>query len=214
MDYQKEVAQALLKIGAVGFKPSTPVTFKSGIVSPVYVDNRRFPFHPEEWKIVIEGFKDLIEKENISCDIIAGVEAAGIPHSAALGFFLQKPSVFVRKEAKDHGLKKRVEGGDITDKKVLLIEDLVSTGSSSLSVIEAMRAEGGIVNDLMVIVTYGFRESTEAFEQAKIKLYALTSFPIILQQALEMNKFSADEKIIIEDWFNDPHGWAGRHGYK
>lgn len=214
MDYQKEVAKALLEIGAVGFKPKEPVTFKSGIVSPVYVDNRRFPFHPQEWKIVIEGFKDLIEKDNIFCDVIAGVEAAGIPHSAALGFFTQKPSVFVRKEAKDHGLKKRVEGGDITGKKVLLIEDLVSTGGSSLSVIDAMRAEGGEVNDLMVIVTYGFKESTEAFKRAKIKLHALTSFPLILEQALAMDKFSPDEKIIIEDWFNDPHGWGKRHGHE
>ena len=214
MDYEEEAAKALLNIGAVGFKPNEPVTFKSGIISPVYVDNRRFPFHPQEWRIVIEGFKSLIDKDNIDCDAIAGVEAAGIPHSAALGFFIQKPSVFVRKEAKDHGLKKRVEGGDITGKKVLLIEDLVSTGGSSLSVIEAMRAEGGVVDDLMVIVTYGFKESAEAFEKAKIKLHALTSFPVILEQALLMDKFSADEKIIIEDWFNDPHGWAGKYGHK
>lgn len=214
MDYEKEVAQALLKIGAVGFKPKEPVTFKSGIKSPVYVDNRRFPFHPEEWRIVIEGFKELIEKNSIACDVIAGVEAAGIPHSSALGFFMQKPSVFVRKEAKNHGLKKRVEGGDITGKKVLLIEDLVSTGGSSLSVIEAMRAEGGIVNDLMVIVTYGFKESADAFEKSGIKLHALTSFPVILEEALALEKFNSDEKLIIEDWFKGPHGWGKRYNFE
>lgn len=214
MDFQKQVAQALLKIGAVGFKPNEPVTFKSGIISPVYVDNRKFPFHPQEWRIVIEGFKDIIARDNIAVDVIAGVETAGIPHSAALGFLMQKPSVFVRKEAKDHGLKKRVEGGDISGKKVLLIEDLVSTGGSSLSVIEAMRSEGGVVNDCAIIVTYGFQDSVEAFEKAKIKLHALTSFSVILEEALIMNKFSEDEKMIIEDWFNDPHGWAGRHNFK
>ncbi len=213
-DYQREVAKSLLKIGAVGFKPKEPVTFKSGIVSPVYVDNRRFPFHPEEWRIVIEGFKALIERDNISADIIAGVEAAGIPHSAALGFFMQKPSVFVRKEVKGYGLNKRVEGGDISGKKVLLIEDLVSTGSSSLSVVEAMRNEGGVVEDLIIIVTYGFKESAEAFEKAKINLHTLTSFPIILDEALAMNKLTGDEKASVEDWLQEPHGWAARNNFK
>jgi orotate phosphoribosyltransferase len=214
MDFEKEVAQALLNIGAVGFKPKEPVTFKSGIVSPVYCDNRKFPFHPNEWRKVIEGFKHLIVKEKIEADVIAGVEAAGIPHSAALGFFMDTPSVFVRKEAKDHGLKKRVEGGDVTGKKVALVEDLVSTGSSSLSVIEALRNEGAVVNDLIVIVTYGFKESEEAFEKANVKLHALTSFLIILDEALAMNKFTSEEKSIIEDWFKDPHGWRGRQGLK
>lgn len=214
MDYQKEVAKALLNIGAVGFNPSQPVTFKSGIISPVYVDNRRLPFHPNEWRTVIEAFRELIDRDKIHAGVIAGVEAAGIPHSAALGFIAQLPSVFVRKEAKDHGLRKRVEGGDITGKKVLLIEDLVSTGSSSLSGIEAIRSEGGLVDDLMVIVTYGFKESAQAFEKAGIRLHALTSFPIIMDIALAMNKFNADEKIVIEDWFNDPHGWGKRHGHE
>lgn len=213
MDFQREVAKALLNIGAVGFKPKEPITFKSGIVSPVYCDNRKFPFHPEEWKKVIEGFKDLMDRDKVEADVIAGVEAAGIPHSAALGFFTNKSSVFVRKEAKDHGLKKRVEGGDVSGKKVVLVEDLVSTGASSLSVIQALRNEGAVVDDLIVIVTYGFKESAEAFEKANVKLHALTSFSVILEAALQMNKFTQDEKIIIEDWFNDPHGWAGRQGF-
>lgn len=213
MDFQREVAKALLNIGAVGFKPKEPITFKSGIVSPVYCDNRKFPFHPEEWKKVIAGFKDLMDRDKVEADVIAGVEAAGIPHSAALGFFTNKSSVFVRKEAKDHGLKKRVEGGDVSGKKVVLVEDLVSTGASSLSVIQALRNEGAVVDDLIVIVTYGFKESAEAFEKANVKLHALTSFSVILEEALQMNKFTQDEKIIIEDWFNDPHGWAGRQGF-
>src|SRR3989344_2063914 len=209
MDFQKEVAKALLNIGAVGFKPKEPITFKSGIVSPVYCDNRKFPFHPEEWKKVIEGFKALIEEDNIEFDVIAGAELAGIPHSAALGFLLGKPSVMVRKQPKDHGTGKRIEGGDITGKKVLMLEDLVSTGSTSISMIETLKKEGGQVSDCLIIVTYGFKESAEAFEKAGVRLHALTSFSIILEEALVMNKFTQDEKVIIEDWFNDPHGWAG-----
>ena len=214
MNMQEEVAKALLNIGAVGFKPKEPITFKSGIVSPVYCDNRKFPFHPTEWKQVIGGFKHLIEQNKIEAEVIAGVEAAGIPHSAALGFFMSRPSVFVRKEAKDHGLKKRVEGGDVIGKKVVLVEDLVSTGSSSLSVINALRNEGAVVNDLIVIVTYGFKESVEAFEKANVKLHALTTFPIILEEAVAMSRITEEEKAIVSDWLLDPHGWAGRQGLK
>jgi orotate phosphoribosyltransferase len=212
MDFQTEVAQALLNIGAVGFKPKEPVTFKSGIKSPVYVDNRRFPFWPAEWHKVISGFKSLIEQDKIKFDVIAGVEAAGIPHSAALGFFLQKPSVFVRKEAKDHGLKKRVEGGDVTGKRVLLIEDLVSTGISSLSVVQALRDEGAIVEDELVIITYGMQEAIKAFADAKVNLHVLTNFSLVLNEAVSGQKLLTDEKKIVQDWLNDPHGWAGRQG--
>jgi orotate phosphoribosyltransferase len=213
MDTQIEVARALLNIGAVGFKTKEPVVFKSGIKSPVYVDNRAFPFWPKEWKAVINGFKELIEKDKIKCDVLAGVEAAGIPHSSALGFFLEKPSVFVRKEAKDHGLKKRVEGGDVTGKKVLLIEDLVSTGSSSLSVIEALRKEGAVVEDCAIIITYGFAEAENGFAEAGIKLHALTNFPTVLAEAVKMNKISNEEKVLVEDWLKDPRGWAERQGF-
>ena len=139
MNYQKEVAKALLAIDAVGFKPREPITFKSGIKSPVYTDNRKFPFFPDEWRKVVEGFKDLIEKNQMEFDVIAGAELAGIPHSAALGFFTGKPSIMVRKQPKEHGLGKRIEGGNIEGKKVLMIEDLVSTGSTSISMIEALR---------------------------------------------------------------------------
>src|SRR3989338_1019507 len=214
MDFQTEVAKALLKIGAVGFNTKAPVTFKSGIKSPVYVDNRRFPFWPEEWKKIIEGFKHLVDHDKINFDVIAGVEAAGIPHSAALGFYLQKPSVFVRKEAKDHGLKKRVEGGDITGKKVILVEDLVSTGGSSLSVIEAMRSEGGVVEDCLIIVTYGFAESAQAFNDASVKLHALTSFAVILEEAVVGGKINEEDKNLVEDWFLSPHEWGKKHGYE
>ena len=214
MNYPKEIARSLITIGAVGFTPKQPITFKSGIISPVYIDNRRFPFWPLEWEKVIKGFKYLIDQNKIEFDVIAGVEAAGIPHSAALGFFLQKPSVFVRKEAKDHGLKKRVEGGEIAGKKVILVEDLITTGNSSLSVVEAIRREGGLIEDCLIIVTYGFIESTQAFKNANVKLHALTSFPIILEQALIAGKINKEDKSIIEDWLNSPHEWGKKDGYE
>ena len=205
------IAAGLLDIGAVGFTPHKPITFKSGIVSPVYVDNRRLPYHPQVWQLVIEGFKALIQAENIAYDVIAGVAVGGVPHSSALGYAMQMPSVFVRKEAKEHGKGQRVEGGDIQDKRVLLVEDLVTTGGSSLSGIEALRSEGAIVNDMMAIVSYGFEEAKTAFSQATVGLHTLTNFHVIMNVAQERNIFDVDTAAVIADWFSEPHGWAKRH---
>lgn len=207
----EQVAKALLDIGAVGFSSDKPITFKSGIVSPVYVDNRRLPYHPAAWRIVIEGFQSLITEQTIEHDVIAGVAVGGVPHSSALGFTMGVPSVFVRKEAKEHGKGKRVEGGAITDKRVLLVEDLVTTGGSSLSGIEALREEGGIVEDMLAIVSYGFDEAKTAFDDASVQLRTLTNFHVIMRVAQQQGIFNSQSATMIADWFNDPHGWASRH---
>lgn len=211
MNREQAVAQALIKIGAVGFSPEEPVKFKSGIISPVYVDNRKLPYHPEEWKVILEAFKEVIEKENINLDVVAGVEAAGIPHSAALGYILNKPSVFIRKEAKDHGTKKLVEGGEVLGKNVVLIEDLASTGGSSLKAIEALRHEGAKAGDCLVIVSYGFKEAEENYKNAEVKLHTLTTFSVILDEAQNLQILTGEQVEKIKDWFFDPHGWAQRH---
>lgn len=210
---EHDVAQAILRIGAVGFAPSKPITFKSGIISPVYVDNRKFPFNPAEWKIIIESFKRIIVSNKIDAEIIAGVEAAGIPHSAALGFLMNTPSIFVRKKVKDHGTKSRIEGGKVEGKKVLLIEDLVTTGGSSLESIRALKEEGAEANNCLVIVSYGFKEAIEAFKNEGVVLHSLTSFPIILEEAVKMRKISEEESVKIQEWFDDPHGWGQKHGF-
>lgn len=209
---KKQIAKALLNIGAVGFKPSDPITFKSGLIAPVYIDNRIFPFYPQQWSDVIKGMSELIKKEDLIFDVMAGVEAAGIPHSAALGFKLKKPSVFVRKQVKGHGTKKMVEGGKVKNKKVLLIEDLVTTGGSSLAAVKSLRKEGAKVKDCLVIISYGFKKAEKSFAKAKVKLHTLTSFEVVLDEALKMGKFTKKEKVILEDWFNDPWGWAKRQG--
>ena len=203
MDTEHKVARALVDIGAVAFVPDNPITFQSGIVSPVYVDNRTLPFFPKEWKIILESFVDITKNENLNFDIVAGVEAAGIPHSAALGFMLGKPSVFVRKQTKDHGTKKMVEGGNINGKNVLLVEDLVTLGGSSLAAVESIRKEGGIVNDCLVIVKYGFSASEKAFAEAKMRLHTLTSFPIIIDEAKKAGKGTAEEFRKVAEWFRE-----------
>ncbi len=210
----RNIAEALISIDGVGFSPAAPITFKSGIKSPVYCDNRKFPFHPRAWQKVIHGFQSLLHDLQIPVEIIAGIEAAGIPHSAALGFAMSKPSIFVRKQAKGHGSKKRVEGGDVNGKRVILIEDLVSTGMSSLSGVEAIRAEGGVVTDCLAIISYGMSEAKENFAAAGVKLHTLTNFSEVLDVAEGLGKLNATEAAIVRDWLSDPHGWAARNGFE
>jgi orotate phosphoribosyltransferase len=148
-----------------------------------------------------------IKEENLSFDVIAGIETAGIPHSSALAYVLKKPSVFVRKKPKEHGTKSKIEGGDVKGKKVLLVEDLVTTGGSSLAGMQALRQEQARVTDCLVIVTYGFPESQKAFEEAQVNVHALTSFEDILQEAERLAKITPKERETIQTWLQNPHEW-------
>jgi orotate phosphoribosyltransferase len=209
-EVKREIAAALLAIDGVGFRPNAPITFKSGIQSPVYCDNRRFPFWPAEWTKVIRGFEAMIATHGIVADAIGGVEAAGIPHSAALGFAMQKPSVFIRKEAKGHGTKKRVEGGDVAGLRVVLVEDLVTTGMSSMAAIQALREEGAIVTDLLAIIRYNFPEATELFAKEGVTLHAATDFETVLAVAQQQGVLTAEDASVVADWLREPWGWAQR----
>ena len=213
-DIKQQVAQALLEIDAVGFSPSEPIRFKSGILSPVYVDNRRLSFHPSQWQTVIEAFATIIESAAITYDIIAGIAVGGVPHSSALAYHLHRPSVFVRKEAKAHGTTSRIEGGDVSGKRVLLVEDLVTTGGSSLSGVSALKEAGATITDCMAIVSYGFAEAQNAFADADVTLHTLTDFQTILTAAEHMGRFDAAQADVIRDWFIDAHGWAKRQGFE
>jgi orotate phosphoribosyltransferase len=207
-DLAGQVATALIEIGAVRFTPSQPVRFASGLLSPIYVDNRRLPFHPEAWRLVIAGFERLIADHNLNPDVIAGIETAGIPHSAALAYQMGKPSVFVRKQPKDHGAMKRVEGGNVSGKAVLLIEDHITTGGSSLSGVDGLRAEGANVAHCLTITSYGFPEAAAAFDAAGVGLHVLCALPDLLEVALQKGHFDQDALALILAWSQDPHGWT------
>lgn len=204
---QEAVATALLDVEAVVFAPREPVTFKSGIQSPVYVDNRRLPYWPEQWKTVIDAMQQVIALNEIPFDVIAGIEAAGIPHSAALGFVRQVPSVFVRKQAKEYGMRDRVEGGAVDGKRVLLVEDLVTTGGSSLAGVEALREAGASVEHCLCIASYGFGEAQVAFDEANVRLHILAPFSAIVTEAARRGLFGEAELMTIENWMRDPRSW-------
>lgn len=205
------VAEALLRIGGVGFTVDSPLTFKSGIVSPVYCDNRTFPYWPAEWRLVIEGFAAVLAA-GVDAEVVGGIEAAGIPHSAALGYHLARPSIFIRKQPKEHGKKARIEGGNVQGRRVVLVEDLVTTGGSSLSGVAALREAGATVTDCLAIISYGFREASEAFEQAGVRLHTLTDFPAVLVAAKLQGVLSAEDAGTVRAWLEDPHGWVERKG--
>ena len=205
---KRSIASALLEIGAVGFSPSAPITFKSGIRSPVYVDNRRLTFHPAAWRVVIDGFAALIQSRSLAYDALAGVALGGVAHCAAIGYELGAPAVFIRKEAKGHGKGKRIEGGDVAGRRILLIEDLVTTGGSSLSGVMALRDAGAKVADVLAIVSYGFAEAEEAFARQGLRLHTLTDFEAILKLAQDTDRLNADEMAALRKWLADPHNWG------
>ncbi len=196
------VAQALLEIGAVGFSFDSPITFASGIKSPVYVDNRRLPYHPQQWQVVMAALKDqlaALEKP----EVIASVATGGISHGSVLGYETGTPSVYIRKEAKKYGKTNQIEGGEVAGKQVVLIEDMVTTGGSSLKAIEVLKEAGAQVDDCVVIVTYGFEESNNAFAGAGVRLHATVTFPEILSAAQEMGKITIEQAEIVENWLKD-----------
>jgi len=202
-DRSRDVAKALLQSGAVILSPHEPVTFKSGLRSPVYVDSRRLIFQPGPWHVVIEAFG----AEDTGAAVVAGVESAGIPHSSALAYASHRPSVFVRKAPKDHGLVRRIEGGDVAGRQVVLVEDMVTTGSSSLSAVAALRDAGAVIDTCLAIITYGFAATLEAFSAAGVSLRVLTTFETVLDEAIASGSLEVGSAQVVRAWLADPHGW-------
>lgn len=210
---EKIIAEHLLNINAIQFLFDAPLRLKSGLISPIYVDNRALIFRPAAWHDVIETLASTIHKHTLQFDIIAGVETAGIPHCSALAYRLSLPSIFVRRQPKTHGDKSRVEGGDVNGKCVLLIEDHISTGQSSLDAVAALRDAGAKVTDCLSITSFDIEDTRRVFASAGVNFYALLPFSTILETAVEMQKITAAQKQIIERWLTDPWPWAAQHGY-
>ena len=202
------VANVLLDAGAVTFSPDSPYRFKSGILSPVYVDNRVLVYYPEKWHVIINGFESLIDSCELHYDVIAGVAVGGVPHSSALAYILKKPSVFIRGESKEHGKGKQIEGGDVGHKQVILVEDHVTTGGSSLTAVKALRSQRATITDVLAIISYGFDEAVESFEHEKLCLHTLTDFDTLLNLALDRGDIRDEHVDLIHSWFVNPRAWG------
>lgn len=200
--------QAILAAGVVGFAFDAPRTFKSGLKSPVYLDNRRLLTHPHEWHIVIRAMASVVDGLGIPDPVIAGIETAGIPHSAALAYKMRLPTVFVRKQAKEHGLQQRIEGGEVYGRSVVLIEDQITTGGSSLSGVMALRDAGATVEHLIAITSYGLPEAADTFEHAGVKLHVMVTFADLLPAVRASGRLNESQAASLERWLANPAAWT------
>ncbi len=203
----REVAEYLLEIKAVVLKPDEPFTWASGLKSPIYCDNRKTLSFNKVRSYIKTAFADTIAEEFETCEVIAGVATAGIPHGVLVADVLNKPFVYVRDKAKAHGMENLIEGKLEKGQKVVLIEDLISTGGSSLKAVDALRTAGAEVLGLGAIFTYGFDKAEKAFEDAKCKFFTLSDYPTLLEVALRQDYIKKEEKETLLKWYQNPEGW-------
>ncbi|MBO4559561.1 MAG: orotate phosphoribosyltransferase [Lachnospiraceae bacterium] len=180
---QIKVAQGLLKIKAVFFRPDDPFTWASGIKSPVYCDNRLILTAPEVRDLVENQIAETVKEEYPECEVLMGTSTAGIAHAAIAGHILNMPMGYVRSGAKDHGRQNRIEGKLEKGQKVVVIEDLISTGGSVIEVVEALREEGAEVLGIVSIFTYGIGKGLKRLEEAGVRNVSLTNFDVIAAEA-------------------------------
>lgn len=202
------IADALLETNAVQLNVKNPFTFVSGIKSPIYCDNRYIIGFPKYRKIIVDAFIDILKNKDF--DIIAGTATAGIPWASFIASELNKPLCYIRAEKKGHGKGKQIEGAECKGKKLILIEDLISTGSSSIKAFEAAKEEGAIVLEIISIFSYEFEKADKNFENAKIKFSSLSNFSTLIKIAKD-KKFIGEEdfKMAIE-WNKNPEEWQNK----
>lgn len=205
---EKIVAKQLLDIKAVKLNPENPFTWASGWKSPIYCDNRKVLSYPAARKVVYEAFVEIIKKNFKDVDVIAGVATGAIAYGMMVAEVLGKPFVYVRPKPKDHGTGAQVEG-DLPEKaRVVVVEDLISTGGSSLAAVDALQKSGAIVLGMVAIFSYNFIRSREAFENANVELHTLSHYEALLEQAVEENYIKAEDLAILKEWRINPETWG------
>ena len=202
-----QTARWLLQINAIQLNPQNPFTWASGIQSPIYCDNRVTLAYPDIREGIADGFVHLA-KEFENVEAIAGVATAGIPHGMLLAHKLGLPFAYVRSKAKAHGKQNQIEGSIEEGQRVLMVEDLISTGGSSLKAVEAMREAGAEVLGVLAIFTYGFDVANEAFEEANCVLKTLSNYEALLPEALAQNYISDADLKHLQRWRANPKNWA------
>lgn len=209
MTNEKAVAEKLLQINAIKLSPQQPFTWASGWKSPIYCDNRKalsFPYirdfiKSEMCSVIFENFRE--------ADLLAGVATAGIAWGVMAADQLKLPYIYVRPKPKEHGLGNQIEGALEKGQKVLVIEDLISTGKSSLQVCDVLKAAGADVIGMVSIFTYGFAVAEEAFKKANIPYQSLTNYENLIRLALEKGAIAADQQNTLLNWRADPANWKG-----
>jgi orotate phosphoribosyltransferase len=204
---EKQVADKLLKIKAVKLQPHNPFTWASGWKSPIYCDNRKTLSYPQIRTYIKLQIARIIEENYPDVEVIAGVATGAIAQGVLVADLLGLPFIYIRPTPKDHGLENLIEGDLRPKQKVVVIEDLISTGGSSLKAVEAIRKDGSEVLGMVAIFSYGFPVATEKFKAAKVKLTTLCNYDAVLAEALSTNYISEDDIETLHEWRMNPAEW-------
>lgn len=205
--FARELAAHLLDINAVVLRPNDPFTWTSGWNSPIYCDNRLTLRYPEIRKAIAQHFRDFIQEKYPEIDVLTGTATAGIPHAAWVAAELNKPMAYVRAKAKNYGMGNQIEGGVNKGESTVVVEDLISTGGSAISVIEALQFVGAKVDAVCSIFTYGFDKAAERFEHAGVPVYTLTDYNTLTDVAVEKGFINDEDLDLLSSWRDHPSVW-------
>jgi orotate phosphoribosyltransferase len=206
-DTAKKTAELLLKVKAIKLNPSAPFQWASGWKSPIYCDNRVTLSYPPVRLYLKEEIAKIVEREYGKPDVIAGVATGAIAIGILVAQELGVPFVYVRPEPKQHGRKNQIEGYLESGQNVVVIEDLISTGNSSLNAVHALKEAGAVVKGMVAIFSYGFNVATQNFKDKNINLITLSNYENLIEQALESNYITEKELITLHEWRRDPSTW-------
>jgi orotate phosphoribosyltransferase len=208
-DIDRHVAGLLLQSKAVILEPTKPFTWASGWQSPIYCDNRITLSYPEIRDFIKEAFKTSIENKFETPDLIAGVATGAIAQGALVADIMNLPFVYVRPSAKGHGRQNLIEGRLQAGQKVVVVEDLISTGGSSLKAVETLREAGAEVLGMVAIFSYGFELAADNFRKAGVELHTLTNYHILIESALQSGAVQQNQIEMLQQWRKDPSQWRG-----
>lgn len=207
MTNEQAVAEKLLQVKAIRLNVKEPFTWASGWKSPIYCDNRKVLSFPHVREFIKSEMCNVIFEQFADAELLAGVATAGIAWGAMAADQLKLPYIYVRPKPKEHGLGNQIEGFYEAGQKVVVVEDLISTGKSSLEVVEVLRKAGVEVIGMVSIFTYGFDVAAEAFQKAGVEYRSLTNYPTLINLAIEKNIVEASEQEVLLKWAKDPAGW-------
>ena len=219
MLHGEKLAEISLQMGAIKLRPDDPFCWASGYRMPIYNDNRMLLSSAEARHLIAEGFLHIIMQKEIDGDVIAGTSTAGIPHATTLADLLETPLTYVRSSAKDHGLGNRIEGlgpeQDYKGRRVLLIEDLISTGGSSIKAIEAIRKAGGRIEWCLAIFSYGLEKSRSQFEELRpeCRVGTILNYETLIKVARRTGAIGPEAERLLLAWREDPFGWGKKNGF-
>ncbi|MDF2855119.1 MAG: orotate phosphoribosyltransferase [Neobacillus sp.] len=211
MSMKQSIAGKLLEINAVELKPKEPFTWTSGLRAPIYCDNRLTLTYPTVRREIAQGLQMLIQENFPGVEIIVGTATAGIPHAAWVSELLDLPMCYVRSKPKGHGKGNQIEGKVEMGKKVVVVEDLISTGGSVITAVQALREAGCEVLGVVSIFTYGLKKGELLLKEAKINSVSLTNFTALVDAAIAKGNISRDDQESLLSWSNDPAEWSKQY---